>query len=222
MTTLDHFHAMRAPAPYVPVHRFEGAAIDDFHAHLLNAPLEEGSVKIAMPIKGSLRREDAAKLYELAHFAEGDVLDIGTNRGLSASILSTALGDTGRKVLSVDMDPKLSGIAAKSLAQHDHTNVECNVSEAGAWLEGLRSEGRKFGFAFVDHSHQYEPVRAVSSLLRDVLLPGSYVAFHDFIDHRNGKADFPDYDVARGAIDGMGSDFLPAGCSGCMGVFRLA
>src|SRR5678815_268307 len=92
----EHFYALRIPAPYQASHEFPGEVIDRSHARLLDAPLVPGTVKIDLPIKGSLRREDAAKLYELAFFARGNVLDIGTNRGLSASILSDALVNSGR------------------------------------------------------------------------------------------------------------------------------
>ena len=53
------------------------------------------------------------------------------------------------------------------------------------------------------------------------LLPGSYVAFHDFIDPRNFDPAFSDYGVAQGAADGLSSAFAFVGGCGCMGIYQF-
>lgn len=218
MKRSEEFSRMK-PAPYVPT-LFSGREINEAHRKLIDAPLIPGTVKIDAPIKGSLRREDAAKLYELAYFSTGNALDIGTNRGLSASIIADAIGPA-RRVWTVDLDPRLSAAAQDALARHGHTNVDLFVEDATTWVASLRG-GDKFGFAFIDHSHEYEHVRSVTARLKDILLPSAFVAFHDFIDYRNGNPEFPDYGVTAGALDGMGGDFEYVCCSGCVGVFRLS
>lgn len=196
--------------------------IDARHRFLLDAPLVSGTPKVDLPIPGSLRREDAAKLYELAYFASGDVIEFGTNRGLSASILSEALTAAGNPgtVVTIDLDEELSRRAGRLLAEHGHGNLRLETGDGAAVLGRLIGEGARFGFAFVDHSHRYEHVRDVSARLHEVLPLGAYAAFHDFVDRRNGDPAEDDFDVVRGALDGLGDRFVLESTCGCLGVFR--
>src|SRR4051812_21217161 len=92
--------------PYRPTYS-ESLTLGPTHRRLLDAPLKPGSVVIDIGIPGSLRREDAAKLYELAFFGQGDVLVMGLGHGLSAAIVAQAIYDANRtgKVVGVDVDP---------------------------------------------------------------------------------------------------------------------
>ena len=57
-------------------------------------------------IEGLLYTEDAQKLYELAWFAPGPVLEIGTYCGQSTAVLAKALAAAGspHRIVSVDVD----------------------------------------------------------------------------------------------------------------------
>jgi predicted O-methyltransferase YrrM len=206
-------------ARYTPTHRFHGTYLNDNHRSFAEAPVN--GVKIIHRVRGSLRRGDAAKIYELAYFANGHVADLGTNRGLSAFIAGTALNDAGSdsQVISVDLDATMTAKARKTLHELGILNVNLVTSEAAAWVQ---SQPHKFGFVFVDHSHAYDPVRAVCECIHSILLPGAYVAFHDFVDSRNFDPDNRDYKVPFAVRDGLSSRFTFIGTSGGTGIFRFA
>jgi len=209
--------------PYSPTYSFPGAAIDDRHRELMSAPLIDDGPTIKDRIVGSLRRADAAKLYELSYFCEGDVLELGTNLGLSASILAEAkrAGGTGT-IHTVDRSPGIVEQARTNLALVGASNVVVHCQDGTEWITDQINRGRKFGFAFVDHAHSYRAVRSVSALLDRVLLPGSYVAFHDFIDRRNFSQVGKIYGIPQGARDGLPSSFQFLGGCGCMGLYRFS
>lgn len=220
---LDPMQVAAGPAlNYSPTYSFPGDAIDDRHRELMTAPLIDDGPKIKDRIVGSLRRADAAKLYELAYFCEGDILELGTDLGLSASILAEAkrAGGTGT-VHTVDRSKSAVDQARKNLALVGASNVVVHCAEGTEWIADQINHGRKYGFAFIDHAHSYRAVRSISALLDRVLLPGSYVAFHDFIDRRNFSKIGKIYGVPQGARDGLSPSFQFLGGCGCMGLYRF-
>lgn len=194
------------------------------HRRLLEAPRKPGSVTIDIGIPGWLRREDAAKLYELAYFASGDVLELGCARGLSTAIIAQAIIDAGRKarVLSVDLDPRMVNRARENLAAYNLlSDVEFVQGDAAVACRALVDDERTFGFAFVDHSHTYADVFAVCKLLRDLVDEGGFVLFHDFNDRRNADQSNAGYGVYTGVMDGLPvPPFAFYGVFGCAGLYR--
>ena len=83
---------------------FPGEFIDDAHARYAHAP-PSGLIEVGIP--GWLRVADALKLYEMAYFSQGQVLEIGAYHGLSTSILALALRNAGRghTLVSLELDP---------------------------------------------------------------------------------------------------------------------
>ena len=82
---------------YKPTYDFPGDYLDGFHQFLANAPefapdVAEGCINIGF--EGWLLPADACKLYELAYF-NGDVLEIGTYRGLSSAVMAHAITNSG-------------------------------------------------------------------------------------------------------------------------------
>jgi hypothetical protein len=80
--------------PYRPTFDFPGDFVDEAQRRLALLPLKDGvliqlenSRWLGQTIRGWLRREDALKLYEIAYFASGDILELGSFHGLSTSIL---------------------------------------------------------------------------------------------------------------------------------------
>src|SRR6202035_706663 len=71
-------------------------------------------------VPGWLRREDTMKLYELAYFSTGPILEIGTFCGKSAITMAMALADAGRRgpVVTVDVDPSILALARRYIAEH--------------------------------------------------------------------------------------------------------
>ena len=62
---------------------------------------------IDVGIRGWSQHDDALKLYEMAFFAEGDILELGCFEGLSTSIVAQAIADAdrSRKMHTIDLDP---------------------------------------------------------------------------------------------------------------------
>lgn len=91
--------------PYQPTYRFEGEFIDKDHAFYATCPMKEHLIDVG--IEGWLRQEDALKLYEMAYFAQGPILELGSYHGLSTSILSLANYNSGltKEIFSVELGP---------------------------------------------------------------------------------------------------------------------
>ena len=91
--------------PYRPTYAFRGAAIDATHRLLATCPRRDGMIDIGIP--GWLLPADAQKLYEMVRFCGGDVLELGTYRGLSASLALEAMTAAGSDatLVSIDLDP---------------------------------------------------------------------------------------------------------------------
>ncbi len=215
-----------APTPYQPNYPIEESYINAQHASYASAPMKGALIDLGIP--GWLRVEDALKLYELAYFSAGDVLELGTHQGLSTSILARALIDAGHghRLVTIDMEQVYIDKARAELAARQlDGDVEFLCGDAGPFLDQFMAEGRTFGFAFIDHSHAYGPVLKASQSLGQLLSPGSFALYHDYVDRRNtmrcdvgesGK----EYGVVAGAQDGLATDLFEFfGCYGCTGLF---
>ncbi|MEP7293513.1 MAG: hypothetical protein ABI835_17135, partial [Chloroflexota bacterium] len=78
---------------YAPTYLFECEYINENHRYYTVCSVKDGYlIQVKMhpwsrhPIGGWLQRPDALKLYEMAYFAEGDILEIGSFHGLSTSV----------------------------------------------------------------------------------------------------------------------------------------
>jgi cephalosporin hydroxylase len=222
---LDQAH--RVPLPYLPTYSGFGERIDDGHRALAAAPVKGPLIDLGIP--GWLRIEDALKLYELAYFCVGDILELGTHQGLSTYIMASALASSGKNnsITTVDLDPAASNTAKRNLVEERDLGRFVNfiVAEGSAVLGDLTSQKRQFGMAFVDHSHTYEAVERTCHYLPQLISPGGFVAFHDFVDARNTRrkhvGDVNDeYGIYSAVEDALGAEFEFYGCYGCCGVFR--
>jgi cephalosporin hydroxylase len=230
-----HYHTDRAISvgevcrdnAYLPNYEFANDSIDDFHEYLFGCPMK--SILIDIGVQGWLRKADALKLYELAFFAPGDILEFGTNRGLSAYILANALKSSGRagEIVTMELSGELSAAAKKTLESKGVADrVVFEVGDADVTCERLISEGRKFGFAFIDHSHAYEHMVKACQRLSQLMAPGSFCVFHDYNDARNTRrkdlGEVGDEYGVKAAIDESldSKIFEFVGVYGCTGVYR--
>jgi hypothetical protein len=170
-------------------------------------------------IEGWLWQADGLKLYEMAYFADGDILELGTYQGLSTCIMAQAVLDAGRasKIVSIDIGDHgwLNNAAETDVA----SVIEFRLGDAVDHMGQLASRNRKFGFGFVDHSHAYGDVANACPLLPSLLKPGSFTQFHDYNDSRNGTN--PDYGVWQAVRDSLPSSFEFCGIYGCSGLYRF-
>lgn len=207
--------------PYRPTFG-ERPFVNEAHAALAETPMDGWLIDVG--ITGWLRRDDALKLYELAYLAESDVLEIGCAHGLSTSIIAGALRDAGRPatLVSVDLHEGRMGDAKRTVAERGLAErVEFVLGDAAAVCESLVAAGRRFGFAFVDHSHAYEPVLAVLRTLPALLTEGGFCLIHDFNDARNDDPANRRYGVRQAVKDGLPADsFAFYGVYGCTALYR--
>ncbi|MGY4377907.1 hypothetical protein ACVWZ3_005546 [Bradyrhizobium sp. i1.3.6] len=113
---------------------YSGDIINASHQHLADAPLGHQGVEflIELGITGYLRRGDALKLYDLAFRAPGDILEAGTNKGLSTSILAQAVHDRGHgSIETIELDRENSSEAERNLTGRPGSErVTFTVSDA--------------------------------------------------------------------------------------------
>ncbi|MCB0345697.1 MAG: class I SAM-dependent methyltransferase [Bdellovibrionales bacterium] len=208
--------------PFRKTFDYPGEYINQQHEYYSSCPVYRAQIQL--DIEGSLRPEDALKLYEMSYFAKGDVLELGTSFGLSTSILSQANRDSGwrKKIESVDLDPSCVEQAQRNLAERGLSkNVNISVSDAGSFCQQMVNSRRAFSFAFIDHAHSYGAMHPVCVLLNSLIMRGGFCLFHDYNDKRNNNSDDTDYDVVRAVQDGLGSSYFEFyGMFGCTGLFR--
>lgn len=211
--------AVRSGAPHA------APFIDADHERVAMAP--RGRMQnpdlIDLGIDGYLWPEEAAKLYELAYRCTGNVLEIGTYRGLSAYILSTALSNRGAGELhTCDIDAASAAFACRTLRWHKgRSRIRFHVDDACAFLDRQIAGGEQYGFIFVDHDHRYEPTRATAERVPQLLAPGGTVMFHDYRDKDAASPSHPD--KVRPAVDDTvmaDSRFAFCGVTGSSALFR--
>lgn len=211
---------------YAPTFAFTGY-LDRQHAAWADWPLNSDRI-LQHRIFGWLRRADALKLYEMAAICSGDILELGTHQGLSTHIMAAAVAAFGgsRKIHSFDLDAEVVARARENLATEVAAGIaSIKVGEAAEQCRRLISEGRRYGFVFVDHSHFYGPMCEICGLLPAIVRPGGFVLFHDFTDPRSmapaaGEPE-PDFGVLAACRDCLPSAaFRYLGAFGCSGLFR--
>jgi SAM-dependent methyltransferase len=202
---------------------FPGDFIDGYHRWLSRCPRDANQL-IKIGIDGWLFPADALKLYEMAFFCD-DILEVGTFKGLSTTIMAQAIFNSGREstIVTCDLDPVYvaeARIGFQLRQVPDRSRHQFIASEGTAFVRDLASTGKKFSFAFIDHSHCYEHVLGVCEHLADVLVPGSFCLFHDYNDPRNLPG-FEGYGVYQGVRDGLPPELFDFfGIFGCTGLYR--
>lgn len=218
--------------PYLPTHPLSGAYVDAWHEELSRSQLRDGvlvqlanGAEPAENIPGWLRLADALKLYEMAFFSDGDILELGCYHGLSTCIMSRAVQNCSqlKHIETVDLDPGCSQATSANLRSLGLDRfVSTHTNDAMTVVRHFAAKGRHFGFVFIDHSHAYGPVLDVCRELATVMKPGAFCLFHDFNDIRNQAQNDPDYGVYQAVIDGLdSSQFEFCGIYGCAALYRL-
>ncbi len=150
------------------------------HRELYEAPtLISGLIDYGIP--GHLWKEDALKLYELAFFSLGNILELGTGKGLSTAIMARGLasGLKNRKfpcmqmrIITIELDGSSVLEARERLQSIGFEEPLVTVLQGDAvdkLLELIPRCGRSFDLVFVDFSHTEDDVAAVCRLLPPLL-----------------------------------------------------
>jgi len=203
------------PRPYVRSFQFPGDTIDGFHARLATAPLGRKGVNFGIDIglDGYLARAEAMKLYELVYFGSGDVLELGTYMGLSASIIGNALRNRGNGELhTCDISTVYSRTAQQCLKWHPaRPFIHFHTGDAPAFLDRMIAQRRTFGLVFVDHWHSYEQTHEVAIRLPRLVRPGGFAMFHDYNDPSARDPAHP-HKVFQAVHDGLDKDMFQPCC----------
>jgi predicted O-methyltransferase YrrM len=195
------------------------AAFDDAATGLFGVP---GLIDIG--IEGYLLTDDALKLYEMGYYADGNILELGTHKGLSTAILAGGIADCGggAQIETVDIDAEASAVARRNVtAGAGAGRVTYTLMDATARLNQLLEEGQRFSFIFVDHWHGYQATYDAASRAGALLNLGGFILFHDFLGPDNTDPRSA-YGVYQAVLDALAVDdrFMFYGNSGCSGLFR--
>lgn len=205
---------------------FDGELIDANHRAIAAAPGGRLGVEVCVDlgIDGYLQRADALKIYEIARLGQGDVLEIGTHYGLSASIIASALATRGSgRLETVDfIDFTTADAKANLRGRPGEDRVTFTVIDGARRMRELAAEGLRFGYIFIDHWHGYQATYDAARELAGLLQPGGFVQFHDFVDSQNADPTHF-YGVTQAVLDTVCKDgrFLFCGVYGCTGLFRF-
>ena len=220
------FHDRRLQSVYRKTYDFPRDYIDGYHRWLgTTAPLDPELHILRMGIEGWLFRADALKLYEMAFFGR-DILELGTFKGLSTTVMAQALFNSGEpgQIYTCDLIDEFKQAAEQGMRERNvlgRENIYFAVDDATSFLRRQMRSGRRFRFVFVDHSHERQPMVETCELLSEVMEPGAFVLFHDYNDPRNARPEHSDYGVYQAVSEALPKDrFEPWGVFGCTGLFR--
>jgi len=212
--------------PYQKTYIFDGAYINQSHHRLALSRMHDHANIINIGIDGWLLLADAMKLYELAYFCSGDIIELGTYKGLSTSIMAEASRDSGREfeIITVDLDTQHSADAKLGMTCRrtpGRENVHFFAYDAIQFVKNTAKAGRLYELAFIDDSHRYEHVYDICVDLHRILVPRAFALFHDYNDPRNAHPDAADYGVYQAVHAGLSKDYFEFwGVYGCCGLFR--
>jgi cephalosporin hydroxylase len=224
LTLEETAQEMRFSRPYLPTYPGFRYYIDDYHFYLGTAPLNpRNQVTIDIGVDGWLFPSDASKLYEMAYFADGPILELGTFRGLSATVIANAMSRShpDKTLVTIDIDPEHVKNAEEGFRTREvpaRERVTFLAADAVVQTAAFANEGKQFAFAFVDHSHSYAHMLPTCRRLAEIIRPGGFVLFHDYNDLRNSRKDH-DWGVYQAVRDGL-TGFRFYGIYGCTGLFR--
>jgi len=200
--------------------------IDEKHRDIAEAKTGKMGISICIDIgiEGYLLHGDAMKLYEMAALGQGDILELGTHRGLSTSIMAEAISNRDNGIIeTVDIDLCSNIIARDNITgRKGAERVNFVVMDATRRMDELIRMGRKFGFVFIDHWHGYEATYEAAERLDKLLLDDGYVLFHDALDPGNADPNHP-YGVFTAIEDTIGKDsrFTFFGNFGCCSLYHF-
>ena len=129
-------------------------------------------------------------LYRLLRYLKPEsVLEIGTQAGVSALVMSLAFRDNKMKSDIICVDPFYPSGDNDGLSTltNWYKNIYPSELKAGIRLilatssEILPQLNKKFDFVFVDGSHQYEDVKYDCLMALSLLKPGGYFLAHDYV-----------------------------------------
>jgi len=186
---------------YEPTYEFPGDRINDQHVR---------ASEVVADVAGWLRPEDALKLYELAYFAHGPIVEIGSYRGKSTTILAMAARDAGHAspIVSIDVDPE-AGPAVYAAARARGVQDRLVLVRSSAHGFFAANPSCSPALVFLDGDHTREGVTRDLGTLRAHVPNGGLILFHDFNDPGNpGNAA-----ASIGVVEAVEDSWVPKDCA---------
>lgn len=196
---------------YAPTWDWGGEFLGDRH-HLLTHEMP--------PIDGLMYPQDALKLYELAWFSRGPILEIGTYHGLSAAVMAGSLNDSGNPQLiySLDVDPAALNQAWQNLRAQNLLDRVTLVEGSAEDLVKVMPDLSPM-LVFVDGDHTLWGVTRDLKVLDEIVPRGGIIAMHDYEGYQHSDAYWTQ--VRKGAhLSWMTHDCRFLGRFGLTGVFQ--
>jgi predicted O-methyltransferase YrrM len=206
-------------APYRPLF---AAPSEAGHAHIAGWEVE-GDLIVTEP-RGFLRPADALTLFDLARYQGGDVLEIGSAWGLSATILCRGVAGrrAGGRVVSLELDPLFQVATRRAVKRNGLSRWHSMRGGDGtALMEQAIAKGETYGTIFIDHDHGLAASAAACRLLPHLLAPGGLALFHDFNDPLNASGEYGIY-AAVSAFLATDPRFAFYGMPGCCALIGWA
>jgi predicted O-methyltransferase YrrM len=127
---------------------------------------------------------------------EGNILEIGTNRGYTTAILSIIANVLDKKVYSFDNNPELLKEAILLCKINDINN--CYLFEKDVYNEPWNLN-KEFSIVFIDAIHEQKAFQQDLINAEEILLDGGYIIAHDYgLENSNGR---PIYEVINSNKD---------------------
>jgi predicted O-methyltransferase YrrM len=179
------------------------ASLDDLHAR--NTAHDAGKADRLERLR-TVEPATAALLGVLARAARPErILEVGTSSGYSTIWLADAAQAIGGTVLSLDVDPTRTALAAGNVAAAGVTaSVQLQTGDAAQFLPGVPAGA--FGFVFLD-AERVEYPAWYEDLVR-VLAPGALVAADNAASH---EAELAPWRALVAADPRLEQAFVPIG-----------
>lgn len=156
----------------------------------------ESAFAVAEQIPGWLMPNEAERLYRLGYDAEWNVLEIGTYFGKSTYLIARGIRDAGKPFKLVTVDVHFRGIDAesgravilvedaptallRSLREHALADVVIHMMGWSHVCVPLL-DFATIGAVFIDGGHEYEDVSRDYLRVRERLVSGTLLLFHDY------------------------------------------
>jgi predicted O-methyltransferase YrrM len=172
-------------------------------------------------IPGFLVPGDAEKLYEIAHAAQGPILEIGTYHGKSTVLMALAIKDAGAVNVVYTLEVDKAFIRAAEAQAIAHGVADSIVFVRGTLHAFARAyPGLRPAVAFVDGDHRRAGVEADLVVLRRLVPAGGVLLFHDFAAPSNDDPRCNEIKV-RPAVEAswVARECEFQGIYGCSGLF---
>lgn len=134
----------------------------------INEILKKSSIS---PFKGKL-------LFRIVKWFEPvKILELGTNLGLSAAYMAST--DKSRKLITVEGDPALAGIAQQNIKTLGLSNIQLVQGEFGNVLSNLLKENPDFDLFYIDGNHAKDSTLEYTSMIFKTVPNRFLIVFDD-------------------------------------------